>query len=87
MSLYVRVQAQGTSAEASVRQQLQDRYSPAAIKAMIELGVTASGYGRGSSSSRGSSIGNSSSSSSSSRSSSRRPAEAALIAEVPSRRK
>lgn len=69
------LQAQGTAAEADIRQQLQQRYSPAAIKAMLELGATASGFSRqsSSSSSRGRSL------------SAGRPAEAALIAEVPTK--
>lgn len=76
------LQVQGTTVEADVRQQLQQRYSPAAIKAMLELGVTASGFSRGTSSS------GSSSNRSSSRNSSRagRPAETALLAETPAKR-
>lgn len=72
------LQVQGTAAEADVRLQLQERYSPAAIKAMIELGVTASGFSRPSSSSRDSSRGSSRRAS--------RPAEAALLAEAPPKR-
>lgn len=65
-----------------MRQQLQQRYSPAAIKAMLELGVAASGFSSSnvkSSRSRGAS---------SSKGSSRavRPAEAALLAEAPVRK-
>lgn len=76
-------QVQGTAAEADVRQQLQQRYSPAAIKAMLELGVAASGFS--SSSVRSSSSRHGSSGKGSSRAG--RPAEAALLAEVPAGRK